>query len=204
MEIKRHHRAGERLRTLIHQGRLARLHIVPIFAAIVAMVWSSTLAAQKTTQIHPGKGGSPHVRSEWVIDGAHISIEYGRPFLKGRPESQMMPPGKPWRTGADEATVLTTDKPLKFGTLSLPAGTYTLNTQPGAQEWQLLVGKLGKPGQWGIPYNAALEIGRTPMRVGKAAAAVEQLTISLDDAATGGVLRVEWGTTSATVPFAVE
>jgi hypothetical protein len=116
----------------------------------------------------------------------------------------MMPAGKPWRTGADEATVLMTDKPLKVGTLSLPAGSYTLNTQPGAQEWQLLVGKLGKPGQWGIPYNPALEIGRTPMRVGKAAAAVEQLTISLDDAATGGVLRVEWGTTSATVPFTVE
>ena len=204
MEILLHHRAGERLRTLFNQGRLARRHIVPVFAAIVAMVWGATLGAQKTTQIHPGKGGSPHVRSEWTIDGAHISIEYGRPFLKGRPESQMMPAGKPWRTGADEATVLMTDKPLKFGTLSLPAGTYTLNTQPGAQDWQLLVGKLGKPGQWGIPYNPALEIGRTPMRVGKVAAAVEQLTISLDDAATGGVLRVEWGTTSATVPFTVE
>ena len=204
MEILLHHRAGERSRTLFRKGRLARRHIVPVFAAIVAMASGTTLGAQKTTQIHPGKGGSPHVRSEWTIDGAHILIEYGRPFLKGRPESQMMPAEKPWRTGADEATVLTTDKPLKFGTLSLPAGSYTLNTQPGAQEWQLLVGKLGKPGQWGIPYNAALEIGRTPMRVGKAAAAVEQLTISLDDAATGGVLRVEWGTTSATVPFTVE
>ena len=33
------------------------------------------LSAQKTTQVHPGKGGSPHVRSEWTIDGANISIE---------------------------------------------------------------------------------------------------------------------------------
>jgi hypothetical protein len=167
-------------------------------------MWGTALDAQKTTQIHAGKGGSPHVRSEWTIDGAHISIEYGRPFLKGRPESKMMPARKPWRTGADEATVLATDKPLKFGTLSLPAGTYTLNTQPGAQEWQLLVGKLGKPGQWGIPYNPALEIGRAPMKVGKTAAAVEQLTISVDDTAVGGVLRVEWGTTSATIPFTVQ
>ena len=89
-------------------------------------------------QIHAGKGGSPHVRSEWTIDGAHISIEHGRPFLKGRPESQMMA-GKPWRTGADEATVLATDKPLKFGTLSLPAGTYTLNTNgvfPITRRWK--------------------------------------------------------------------
>ena len=170
--------------------------------AITAMLWTGMLAGQKTTEIHPGKGGSPHVRTEWTIDGANISIEYGRPSLKGRPESQVMPPGKPWRTGADQATVLTTDKPLKFGSLSLPAGTYTLNTQPGAA-WELIVGKLGKPGQWGIPYNASLEIGRAPMKVGKTAAPVEQLTISVDDTPAGGTLRVEWGTTSATVPFTV-
>jgi len=168
--------------------------------AITAILWTATLAAQKTTEVHPGKGGSPHVRTEWTIDGANISIEYGRPSLKGRPESQMMPEGKPWRTGADQATVLTTDKPMKFGALSLPAGTYTLNTQPGAA-WELIVGKLGKPGQWGIPYNASLEIGRAPMKAGKTKAPVEQLTISIDDTAAGGTLRVEWGTTSATISF---
>ena len=50
-----------------------------------------------------------------------------------------------------------TDKPLKFGTLSLEPGTYTLNTQPGDKQWQLIVGKLGKPGQWGS--RAAGEAG---------------------------------------------
>jgi hypothetical protein len=180
-----------------------RRRSVPMFTVMTAVVWTATMAAQKTTEIHPGKGGSPHVRTEWTIDGANISIEYGRPQLKGRPESQVMPPGKPWRTGADEATTLTTDKALKFGTLSLDAGTYTLNTQPGAGEWQLLVGKLGKPRQWGIPYNASLEMGRVPMKVGKTKAPVEQLTISIDDTAAGGVLRIEWGTTSATTPFTV-
>jgi hypothetical protein len=174
-----------------------------LFAGLAAVVWTAALDAQKTTEVHPGRGGSPHVRTDWTIDGANISIEYGRPYLKGRAESQVMPEGKPWRTGADQATVLTTDKPLKFGTLSLPAGSYTINTQPGSQEWQLIAGKVGKPGQWGIPYNAALEIGRAPMKVGKAAAAVEQLTISVDDTAAGGVLRIEWGTTSASIPFTV-
>ena len=76
---------------------------------------------------------SPHERTEWTIDGAKLSIEYGRPSLKGRPEAQLMPPGQPWRTGADVATILTTDKPLKFGSLSVPAGSYTINTQPGAR-----------------------------------------------------------------------
>ena len=76
-----------------------------------------------------------------------------------------MPNGQPWRVGADEATVLKTDKPLKFGTLTLEPGTYTLNAEPGEKQWQLIVGKLSKPGQWGVPYNASLEIGRAPMSV---------------------------------------
>ncbi len=173
-----------------------------VAAALVAAGTLAAGAAQKTTEVHPGKGGSPHVKSEWVIDGANIAIEYGRPSLKGRTEVEVMPPGKPWRTGADEATTITTDKALKFGTLSLEPGTYTINTQPGG-EWQLVFGKLGKPGQWGIPYNKSLEIGRTPMKLGKAPAPVEQLTISIDDTATGGTLRIEWGGVSATAPFTV-
>ena len=174
-----------------------------VTAALLAAGTLAAGAAQKTTQVHPGKGGSPHVKSEWVIDGANIAIEYGRPSLKGRTEEQVMPPGKPWRTGADEATTITTDKALKFGTVSLEPGTYTINTEPGG-EWQLIFGKLGKPGQWGIPYNKALEIGRTPMKAGKTVGdRFEQLTISIDDTASGGTLRIEWGTTSATIPFTV-
>lgn len=174
--------------------------VIGVLATAAAV---SALAAQKTTEVHPGKGGSPHVKTEWTIDGANISIEYGRPSLKGRPESQLMPAGKPWRTGADEATVLTTDKPLRFGTLSLQPGTYTINTEPGEKSWQLIIGKLGKPGQWGVPYNASLEIGRAPMQAAKTKAPVEQLTISIDDTPKGGTLRVEWGTASASIPFTV-
>ena len=87
-----------------------------------AAVLTTTVAAQKTTPMGTGGGGSPHEKTEWTIDGAKLSIEYGRPVLKGRPEAQLMPAGQPWRTGADVATILTTDKPLKFGTLSVPAG----------------------------------------------------------------------------------
>ena len=174
-------------------------------AAVLVIAAAGSVAAQKTTPVHAGKGGSPHVRTEWTIDGANISIEYGRPSLKGRPEAApgFMEPGKPWRTGADEATVLKTDKALKFGTLSLEPGTYTLNTEPGDKSWQLLVGKLGKPGQWGIPYNASLEIGRAPMTLQPAKAPMEQVTISIDDTPKGGTLKIEWGTKVATIPFTV-
>lgn len=173
-------------------------------AAAAALASSAVLSAQQMTTIHPGKGGSPHVRSVWPAHGAKITIEYGRPYLKGRPEATLMPPGQPWRTGADEATTITSDKTLKFGSLTLMPGTsYTINTQPGATAWELIIGKLSKPGQWGIPYDPSLEMGRTPMKLGKAAVPAEQLTIFVDDAPDGGILRIEWGTVSATAPFTV-
>jgi Protein of unknown function (DUF2911) len=168
-------------------------------AAVIAL--TVMLDAQKITPMHPGSGGSPHVRAEWTIDGATISIEYGRPFLKGRPESQMMPHGAVWRTGADEQTMLKTDKPLKFGTLAIPAGAYGLHTVPGPTEWQLVISK--RASGWGIPYPQGQDLGRVPMRVAKAKAPVEQLTLSIDDTPAGGTLRIEWGTTSATIPFTV-
>jgi len=169
----------------------------------LALAFGATVSAQKTTPVHPGKGGSPHVKTEWTIDGAKLAIEYGRPSLKGRSEPQLMPIGKPWRTGADEATTLTTDKPLQLGSVSLKPGTYTLNTQPGKKEWQLLVGKLEAPGQWGVKYRPDLEIGRAPMKLGKTSSPVEQLTISIEDTKPGATLRIDWGSTSASVPFKV-
>ena len=170
--------------------------------SVALFLMVAAVGAQKTTQVHPGTAGSPHARSEWAIDGATISIEYGRPFLKGRSVGKEVAPfGTEWRTGADEATTLKTDKPLKIGTLSLPAGTYTLYTLPGEKEWQLIVSR--RTGQWGIPYPAGQDLGRTPMTVGKTTSPVEQLTISLQDTSAGGTLRVDWGTTSASVPFTV-
>lgn len=174
-----------------------------LFAAAVTLALSgSMLIAQKTTPIKTGSGGSPHVKSEWTVDGASIAITYGKPFLKGRTVGKEVAPlGAEWRTGADEATTLTTDKALTFGTLAVPAGTYTLYTLPGDKQWQLIVSK--KTGQWGIPYPAGQDVGRVAMTVGQPKAPVEQLTIAIDDTAAGGTLRVEWGGTSASVPFKV-
>jgi hypothetical protein len=177
-------------------------HLVLGIAAVAVLGLAVAASAQQTTQVHPGRGGSPHVRSEWTVDGAKISITYGRPYLKGRTVGKDVAPyGKEWRTGADEATTLTTDKPLKFGTLQVPAGTYTLYTLPGEKEWQLIVSK--KTGQWGIPYPAGEDLGRVPMTVAAAASPEEQLTISIDDTPAGGTLKVSWGTTVASVPFTV-
>jgi hypothetical protein len=177
-----------------------------MLAGALALAFCFTVTAQKSVQTGVGDGGSPHFRSEWDIKGAHITIEYGRPYLKGRTIGKdIVPYGEVWRTGADEATIITSTKPLKLGTISLAANTtYTINTLPNPDNWELIIGKLSEKGQWGIPYQPNLEIARTPTKLGKTKAPVEQETISIVPTSTGGTLRIEWGTVSVSVPFTVQ
>ena len=153
--------------------------------------------------MHPGKAGSPHVRTEWTIDGANISIEYGRPSLKGRTPGKDIDPyeGREWRTGADEATTLKTDKALKFGTLSVPAGTYTLYTIPTGGTWHLVVSK--KTGQWGIPYPKGEDLGRVADDARQGARRRGAAHHHVQDTPAGGTLHIDWGTTRASIPFTV-
>lgn len=179
-----------------------RLPVLAV-AVVLATALGTALAAQKTTQIHPGQGGSPHVRTEWTIDGANISIEYGRPYLNGRKMGRVIAPyRREWRTGADEATTLKTDTPLKFGKLVVPAGTYTLYTIPDETQWTLAIST--RIGQWGIPVQQDKDLGRVPMAAANTIKPVEQLTFSMDDTPEGGTLRIEWGPASASVAFTVE
>ena len=171
------------------------------FALFATM--SNSMHAQKTTHLGTGEGGTAHVRTDWTIVGANISITYGQPNLKGRPEAQMMPVGKPWRAGADVATVLKTDKALKFETVTLQPGSYTINAEPGETSWTLMIGKLATPDQWGIPYQPNLEIARVPMKLSKNSAPVESLSFLIEPWAQGGTLHLEWGTKNANASFTV-
>jgi Protein of unknown function (DUF2911) len=180
---------------------MRRIVVSATVLMITAFVY--TAAAQKTTELGKGGGGSPHVRSEWTVDGANIAIEYGRPLLKGRTPGKDVDPydGKEWRTGADEQTTLITNKPLKFGTLSVPAGRYGLHSIPVNGTWQLIVSKREKG--WGIPYPAGQDLGRAAMTMSKPAKSADQLTISIDDTPAGGTLHIDWGATRASIPFTV-
>jgi hypothetical protein len=150
--------------------------------------------AQKVVSSTPGKGGSPHETVEYKVGAATVTIIYGRPYLKGRSLDTLAPTGKVYRTGADEATTLQTDKALQIGTLAVPAGTYTLYTLPGSP-WQLIVNK--QTGQWGTIYNEAEDLGRVPMTAGKLATPVEQLTIAV----VGSNLEIHWADMKQSVPI---
>src|SRR5277367_6670786 len=80
---------------------------------------------------------SPHETISTVIDGNRVMIIYGRPYTKDPHTGEMrkiwgglVPYGAIWRTGADEATILITQKPITIGDATVPAGAYTLFTLP--------------------------------------------------------------------------
>jgi Protein of unknown function (DUF2911) len=145
---------------------------------------------------------SPHETVSANVDGAKISVTYGRPYAKGRKiVGGLVPYGQPWRTGADEATTLVTDKALMFGNTHVNAGTYTLFTLPGEKGWQLIINK--QTGQWGTDYDPKQDLARVPMTVGKTPAPVEQLTLAVADTPAGGELQLTWENTRAAAPFVV-
>ena len=134
--------------------------------------------------------------------GASLLVDYGRPRKRGREIfGNVVPWGQVWRTGANAATQLRTDRELVFGGLSVPAGTYTLWTLPTQSGWQLIVNN--QTGQWGTAYDAARDLGRVPLSVGTLAEPVEIFTIAVDARGPGGVLALTWDRTRATIPFTV-
>lgn len=179
---------------------------VSLLAGLLMAALVGTAEAQKTTQIHPGKGGSPHVRTEWTVAGANISIEYGRPYLKNRTVGKDVEPmaGKIWRLGADEPTTLKTDAALQFGDVTVPAGTYSIwAITDDAGGMKLVVSK--EVPSWGTMYpGEAADLARIDMNVQQASTPTEQLTLSIEPAPGGGTLRVDWGTMVATLPFTVQ
>lgn len=83
-----------------------------------------------------------------AVDGVEITLEYGRPKVKGRKIwGGLVPYGKVWRTGADEATTISVSKNALIEGQPLAAGTYSLFTVPGEGEWTVVFNEVAE--QWG-------------------------------------------------------
>ncbi len=144
----------------------------------------------------PEAVASPPATARVMLDGKALTIQYSAPSVRGRKiMGGLVPYGEPWRTGANPATTLTTAANLKIGDLTVPAGTYTLFTLPSATSpWLLIVSK--KTGEWGIPYPAGFDLGRTPMQGKTLPASQEVMSISFENTHGNSTeLHVRWETT---------
>lgn len=170
-----------------------RKTLIALSCAAVTVSAIAWLAAQERKRI------SPHEQTSATIGGKKITIEYGRPYKKGRAIfGGLVPYGKVWRTGADEATKLTTEADLMIGTLHVPKGTYSMFTIPAEKQWTLIINKVpDQPGAY--EYDQSKDLGRTPMKTQTVKSPVEQFTISIEPGSgTRATLKMAWDTTAAT------
>ncbi|MBZ5527003.1 MAG: DUF2911 domain-containing protein [Acidobacteriia bacterium] len=171
-----------------------------LLAALALAVAGLALA-----QTDKSKRPSPPATTEYKFaDGKSVKIDYSSPRMKGRKifGAVLVPYGKIWRTGANEATSFVTTANLTIGGKAVPAGSYTLFTIPNEKSWTLILSK--KTGEWGTDYpGEAEDLLRVEMQVSATAAPVETFTIALDGTGPkSATLRLEWESTSATVAIA--
>src|SRR5260370_24110453 len=158
-----------------------------------------TLAWAQQPQQDKSQRPSPPGTADCSGKGKKVTINYSRPSMKGRKiMGDLVPYGKVWRTGANEATTLTTAADLNIGGTKVPAGAYTLYTLPSADAWKLIINK--QTGQWGTVYNQDQDLARVDMKKTDIAVQVEQFTIALDQASNDSCdLSLEWEKTRASV-----
>jgi hypothetical protein len=114
-----------------------------------------------TTMAFGQEKASPAATATGKIGDATITINYSSPAVKGRKIwGELVPFDKVWRAGANQATVLETDKAIKIEDKELPAGKYSVFALPGEKEWQIILNS--ETGQWGTKRTG--EANRDPAK----------------------------------------
>jgi hypothetical protein len=154
---------------------MKRVSVIGLLIAALLIVSVMPAAAQRGDDT---KRKSKNGKVEGAIDGVNVTVEYGRPKVKERQIwGGLVPFDKVWRTGADEATTFAISKDIKVEGKDLAAGTYSLFTIPGKDEWTIIFNKVAK--QWGA-YR--YDSGQDALRVKVKPAAtdhVEEMTFKI-------------------------
>ena len=135
---------------------------------------------------------NPRGEAKAMVAGKAVSIDYGRPSLKGRDMLGQAQVGQAWRMGADAATSLKTDADLSFGSVAVPKGEYILTaTKVAADQWHLNV----------LAKADRAKVADVPLAPSKLDPSVEVFTIALKGEKDKGELELHWGTTALKAGF---
>ena len=147
--------------------------------------------------------GNSRGTSKIALGGKAISVEYGRPALKGRTVADLLDqlkPGDFWRLGADKSTTFSTAADLQFGDVTVPAGQYSLWVEREANNsWKLVFNK--QHGQWGTQHDASQDLASAPLKETKAPNSEEMVTIALSKRGPGGAIAILWGDMKLSADF---
>jgi hypothetical protein len=156
-----------------------------------------------TTRSH-----SPLEKASFSNEGLDVNISYCRPFKKGRiifgekSDHALLPNGKYWRLGANDATEISFSKNVMFGGKPVTAGRYRMYAVPNNTSWQIsLNSEIGKFGFFEPDYK--LDVAKVDVPV-EPVPETEQLTISFDKASTGSQMDIAWDKTMVVVPITLQ
>lgn len=168
---------------------------------------------------------SPKASVMQTIGVTDVSVVYSRPGVKGRKiwgdwpaevkgegtldnqnerpaGAPIVPYGHMWRTGANDATQFTVTDDVLINGQPLAAGTYSLHTIPGKDEWTIVFN--GNANQWGsFSYDPAKDTLRVKSKPVTVADNQEWLAFEIDPTADNAArVNIRWEKVS--VPFTVE
>jgi hypothetical protein len=148
---------------------------------------------------------SPHARVEQHVGLGDMSIDYSSPAVKGRAIwGTLVPYDKPWRTGANAATKLTSDHEFTFGGKKLPAGSYALYTVPGKASWSVVLNS-GLDAWGNEGYDAKKDVAKVSAKPEATADNHERMTFSFDDTTDDGTqLTLNWEKVRVRIPIVVD
>jgi hypothetical protein len=195
---------------------------------LVSLFFLATLLVGEDTRaqdLHPSRRPSPVGIAKTHLGDTYVKVTYGRPYVRDRDifgantdeKSFLVPFGQIWRTGANEATEITVTGPVMLAGNRLEAGTYSIFTIPGADNWVFHVSsQLGLDGTGMMDpatgqftpnvYSSDHDVFTymVPPSALPEDDAVDQLTISFERSETGADMVLRWERTEVRSPIRVE
>lgn len=144
----------------------------------------------------------PSLKIKGTSEPLRMRVIYSRPQKKNRRifGSAIVPFGKVWRLGANEATEIDLFTDAVIGGKKVPAGRYTLYALVREKAWTFIVNR--ETDVWGaFKYSEAKDLCRVTVPVEPLDQPLEALTIRLEQANQGVNLIAAWDHISATMPI---
>lgn len=166
----------------------------------LALVFSAEAVAQEFSGLDKSPMDMASFPTSYKEADKTVRIIYSRPQLKGRTLNDLAPAGKVWRTGANEAPEITFYKDVSFGGKDIKAGTYSIFTIPGENQWTVALNK--NLNQWGAySYDEGADVARVEVPSSADGKSLEEFSIAFKEVDGGAHMVMGWDKTRVEVPI---
>ena len=177
-----------------------------IFSTVGVVLITILILVVVQIQFKNKKSHSPEEEVYFSDGELKLRVFYNRPYKKNREIfGGLVPYGKVWRTGANEATIFETNKTITIEGKKLSPGTYSFWTIPDSTTWMVIFNS--ESGHWGINHkgeanrNPALDVLIIPVHAVKQERVFEQFTIAFEKVGEEAEMVLLWDNTVVAVPF---